>query len=79
MLSTATNYYTTQNKGQGFPLPPPRYVLGKGKAQGIATYHSLTSYRTDTANLYLSGTHRGATEIFILQSEPEHVRKSFLQ
>ena len=32
MLSTATNYYTTQNKGQGFPLPPPPLKPRKRKA-----------------------------------------------
>jgi len=69
------NITNTENTKQGFLVaPPPHHLLGKGKAQGIATYHSLTSYRTDTADLYLSGMNRELTEIFILQSEPEQPR-----
>jgi len=73
-MSIGNTTYTETQKQTFLVAPPPRYVLGKGNFLKTVSVLTLTSYRTDTADLYLSGTHRGATEIFILQSEPEQPR-----
>ncbi len=43
MLSTATNYHPTIEKGQGFP--PPR---GQGKVPTTVSYLTLTKFQPDT-------------------------------